>query len=265
MIAPREHFHRPRRELAPFVESIHWSESAEGGTYPLEHLPDGRSSLYFRLAGEGRGGLFVAGPRRKAHFKLAHRIPLQVRVVFRVGSALPFLGMPAPSSVGGMLPLAEFWGSAAAEIGEQLMEARAPELVIHALESALLERRRACDAFEPAAARLVRRVASLVTERVGPGAPLRLGLLAAELGVSERHLRRTFTEQVGLAPKQFARIMRLHRALRAEGDWSTRARLAGYYDQAHLIGEFRALLGITPEAHARGQGPAPQPCSAAPG
>ena len=75
--------------------------------------------------------------------------------------------------------------------------------------------------------------------------------VAAELGVSERHLRRVFRETVGVSPKAFARIARFHRALGAAREdaragWAGIAAAAGYYDQAHLIAEFRAIAGVTP-------------------
>jgi AraC-like DNA-binding protein len=43
----------------------------------------------------------------------------------------------------------------------------------------------------------------------------------------------------------------LQRAITASArsnDWSSIARDAGYYDQAHLIGDFRDLTGLTPNA-----------------
>jgi transcriptional regulator GlxA family with amidase domain len=77
--------------------------------------------------------------------------------------------------------------------------------------------------------------------------------VAVDLGVSERHLRRVFLETVGVSPKAFAQLARFHRALRAArqhapASWTSIAVAAGYYDQAHLIGEFRAIAGVTPRA-----------------
>jgi AraC-like DNA-binding protein len=77
--------------------------------------------------------------------------------------------------------------------------------------------------------------------------------VAADLGVSERHLRRVFRETVGVSPKSFAKLTRFERALRAAresaaGSWASIATAAGYYDQAHLIAEFRAIAGATPRA-----------------
>lgn len=73
--------------------------------------------------------------------------------------------------------------------------------------------------------------------------------VAEQLGVTGRHLRRAFTENVGIGPKEFARTVRLQRAMTMAAtsrDWARIAADAGYYDQAHLIGDFRQLVGLTP-------------------
>jgi AraC-like DNA-binding protein len=62
-----------------------------------------------------------------------------------------------------------------------------------------------------------------------------------------------FRDTVGVSPKAFARLARFRRALRAARDnapasWASIAASAGYYDQAHLIAEFRAIAGVTPRA-----------------
>lgn len=83
----------------------------------------------------------------------------------------------------------------------------------------------------------------------------RIGALCDELGVSPRHLSRRFGAQVGLGPKTVARQLRfaaLRRRLdtvgagAAQRSWTELALAAGYFDQAHLIREFRELAGITP-------------------
>src|SRR5258708_8290071 len=76
--------------------------------------------------------------------------------------------------------------------------------------------------------------------------------LFRSLGVTARHLRRAFTESVGIGPKEFARTVRLQRAVQTaaatSNDWGQIAADAGYYDQAHLISDFRELVGLTPGA-----------------
>jgi transcriptional regulator GlxA family with amidase domain len=77
--------------------------------------------------------------------------------------------------------------------------------------------------------------------------------LAERLGLSRRSLERRFRQQVGLLPKQLARVLRFQRALQmreqapADG-WPAIALECGYYDQAHLIRDFREFSGQTPAA-----------------
>lgn len=91
------------------------------------------------------------------------------------------------------------------------------------------------------------------------GGSVRVGDLAAETGWSGRHLASRFRAEIGLTPKAAARVIRFDRARQALlGHVRTRARRdggyqladlaadTGYFDQAHLAREFRALAGVPP-------------------
>jgi AraC-like DNA-binding protein len=80
-----------------------------------------------------------------------------------------------------------------------------------------------------------------------------IGELAEELGWSHRRLIARFREQIGLAPKTAARVLRFDRAVAAlrSARPPALAELAvecGYFDQAHLNRDFRELAGTTPTA-----------------
>jgi AraC-like DNA-binding protein len=78
---------------------------------------------------------------------------------------------------------------------------------------------------------------------------VRIETLCRELGWSRKRLAARFREEVGLAPKTAARLIRLERAteLAAAGvDWAEVAYACGYYDQSHLVNEFRQVTGATP-------------------
>lgn len=75
--------------------------------------------------------------------------------------------------------------------------------------------------------------------------------LAQSLDVSSRHLRREVRDALGLSPKTVARLLRFERVVLAadrleQPDWAALAADAGYFDQAHLIAEFRSLAGTSP-------------------
>ena len=78
-----------------------------------------------------------------------------------------------------------------------------------------------------------------------------VGMLAERIGRSRRHLTARFREQVGLAPKTFARVVRFSRAVdliqRGRGrPFVELAHECGYFDQAHFIRDFRDFAGTTP-------------------
>ena len=79
----------------------------------------------------------------------------------------------------------------------------------------------------------------------------RISDVAEEVGFSVRKLRGDFKEWVGLGPKAYARIHRLRRVIRsiAKGpvdNWAALAVEHGFFDQAHMVREFRSLSGTTP-------------------
>ncbi|MFL6300479.1 MAG: DUF6597 domain-containing transcriptional factor [Terriglobales bacterium] len=78
---------------------------------------------------------------------------------------------------------------------------------------------------------------------------VRIERLADEVNLSRRQLERCFSQEVGLSPKAFTRIIRFQNVFQAyesERDWVTVAHSCGYYDQAHLIQDFRELAGEPP-------------------
>jgi AraC-like DNA-binding protein len=75
-----------------------------------------------------------------------------------------------------------------------------------------------------------------------------------ETGMSKRALQRLFQRYVGVGPKWVIQRYRLHEAVeRLSAEDVDGAKLAaelGYADQAHLIHDFRQLVGTTPSGYA---------------
>jgi AraC-like DNA-binding protein len=83
------------------------------------------------------------------------------------------------------------------------------------------------------------------------GGCTRIGKLCEEIGITARQLQREFDRWIGIPVKFYCRVVRVNRALeyleRTSGpcDYAELAADLGYYDQAHLCGEFAELVGMT--------------------
>jgi AraC-like DNA-binding protein len=232
----------PLTSLGRFIETVEIQASDGERPVELERLPDGRTTLAFRALDSGERDLTVIGPRLRAVFKIATGVARVVIVRFKAGWSSTVFGVSANELTGRYVPLDALWGRDVAGLGDELLVARGVSDVIDRLSDAFARRGRAL--AEPASASLARRAIRLLE-----GDEIRVDRVAERLGVTARHLRRAFVESVGIGPKDFARTVRLQRAVRradTSRDWSRVATDTGYYDQAHLIGEFRDLVGLTP-------------------
>ncbi|TQN32812.1 AraC family transcriptional regulator [Haloactinospora alba] len=79
--------------------------------------------------------------------------------------------------------------------------------------------------------------------------------LAREVSWSRRHLNQRFGREMGVSPKRAARLVRFERCCRllraGNRDLARVAAECGYYDQAHLAGDWREFAGCSPTAWLR--------------
>jgi AraC-like DNA-binding protein len=232
--------------LSRFVE--HMCMAEDPAPRRISRLPDGRTLVVFRVHEGGRSGdLTVAGPRTRAHFKIASGVARWLVIELKRGWSTQLLGVPASTLTDRIVHLHDLWGAAASELCARLVAARSMPETLELLSQAFVAHTERT--IEPASARLARRaVRMLETENV------QIANVADRLGVTSRHLRRAFLDNIGVGPKDFARAVRLQRVVEHAGpsaDWGRIAANTGYYDQAHLISDFRELVGVTPGAFAK--------------
>lgn len=168
---------------------------------------------------------------------------------FHPGGAVALLGMPADDVRDHDVPLDALWGADAIALHDRLLAEKTPQGRLDLLEKALLQRARVDLRIHPVMRTALRQLDQTDT-------PVEVGDLAARFGWSDRHFIRSFSEQVGITPKAYGRIRRFQAALRRirtgrPNNWADVAAECGYYDQAHLIRDFRAFSGLTPAAYAR--------------
>jgi transcriptional regulator GlxA family with amidase domain len=115
-------------------------------------------------------------------------------------------------------------------------------------ETFLLKRLGAVKPFHP-----VQVAAAAILIRHGQ---VHLDDLVRETGLSQRQFERKFIEQVGMSPKLYCRVSRLNYALRLKEErpdcpWTDITYEAGYFDQMHLIRDFKLLTAATPSEFVR--------------
>jgi AraC-like DNA-binding protein len=135
-------------------------------------------------------------------------------------------------------------GGAAFETQERMQAARTWQERFTVIDRLLL--RRLADTDHRPAPELVRAWDLLLRS----GGSISVSALAEEVGWSERRLSGRFRTEIGLSPKAVARVVRFDRARRlyvaSPGSLADLAARTGYFDQAHLAREFRALAGCSP-------------------
>jgi AraC-like DNA-binding protein len=80
---------------------------------------------------------------------------------------------------------------------------------------------------------------------------IRAWTLAERSGLGDRYFRRRFIEHVGMSPKHYAKVARFGFALslkteRPAQTWAAISQQAGYFDQMHLVKDFKALTESPP-------------------
>ncbi|GAA0228452.1 AraC family transcriptional regulator [Actinomadura nitritigenes] len=188
-------------------------------------------------------GSFVAG-MQDGHGEYTtpggqHGIQLDVTPL----GAYTLLGVPMARITNAAVELPDLLGPGAAALVERLAETPSWAARFDLMDAFLLRRLEIGPVPDPEVARAWRLLD-------GTGGAVGVARLAEEVGWSRRHLTQRFTEQAGLPPKVMGRVLRFQRAVgllsRGGPGPGEAAAACGFYDQAHLNREFRALAGCTP-------------------
>lgn len=265
----------PLPHLRPFVRLL-WASAPDGALAQRpgarEHvLPTGGMHLVFRLGGpplrlfrddtDAHGftvGHAVVGGTRCAFF--VRDVSLETRsvgVMLQPGAARALLGAPEDALADAHTPLDALWGADAGFALEQLHGAGSLARQLAVVEALLTARlaERAMHGLHPAVAHALSSLASAGAHGDAAQAGA-ISALVAHSGYSHRRFIALFRGMTGLAPKQYARMLRFARvlaqfALNPAQPWVDLALQAGYNDQAHFNRDFCAIAGMRPQAYRR--------------
>ncbi len=171
-------------------------------------------------------------------------------VAFSARGTFPWLGERMEALSDRIIALADALGDGALRLRERLLNTPSLEARFACVERWLLARLKPRTIVHPAVRWAVDRIAA-------SGGRMPIEELATQTGFTRKHLGNLFQQQVGVSPKSLARIHRFRGALgllnAADGQvpWAALAEQCGYYDQSHLINEFRRFTGFSPVELAR--------------
>jgi len=245
---------QPTPALAQFVECF-WTLEKDGSTaaaQPERLLPDGCVELILNFGERFREHKDDGKAERQPQHLLVGQMTRPILITptgsvqllgirFHPGGTLPFFRIPMQELTNRVTDLEAL----SSEFQNDLVrsaEETSSLLKVAAVEKLLVERARSCKHDS--------RLVSLVTKLVQNGGQVSVDQLAMDAGVSSRQLERRFLFEVGIGPKLLSRILRFQQIFRAvdrhDEGWAAVAADCGYYDQAHLIRDFREFARQTP-------------------
>jgi AraC-like DNA-binding protein len=243
--------------LRPFVRSYAGYWDAATSPYQVRVIPTGHASVVISLAepfaqvrrsgapgaGSGRIGSLVVGLEDRPAICEHPGGQEAIRLEFTPLGAYRLFAVPMGELTNHVVELHDILGPGARELVERLAVTRYWAARFDLLDAALLARL----GLGPDPAPEVSHAWQLLASTAGT---IPIARITSEVGWSQKHLIRRFTEQIGLTPKTSARVLRFHRAAgmlaRGGSSLADTSAACGFYDQAHLSREFRALADTTP-------------------
>lgn len=254
-------FHIPAAPFDSFIESILYLRDEGDITNQIERLlPDGNVVLIIDLTAEPKyiydddthapvqacRNAWFSGVQSKGLLIPGGQDCDQMVVTFKKGRSFPFLRMPL-TEVAGIVVDTDLVMPGISSLREALLHCRTPRDKVTCAEQFFI--REYLGRLEENAC-----VDYAVQRIVAEPDAVTMSSLTDDIGYSQKHFIHLFKQHVGVAPKNFLRIMRFNKTLTEisaaqEIDWPALALDCGYYDQSHFIGDFKKFSGYTPEEY----------------
>jgi AraC-like DNA-binding protein len=195
---------------------------------------------------------FFMGPMTRIKWGRTHGPCLLFGVCFQPGGAMPWVNGSAHEMTDCSVSVDDIWGLGSRCIVDRI---RSEAMTLDTAAPAL--NRYFQDLFPGAlrGQRLVDRAMEMIRKTNGR---VSVEQMARKMGITRRHLERVFRRYAGPSPKMMCRIFRFSHFLHLlmgslDRSWVSLSLKAGFFDQAHLIRDFRLFAGHSPDAFIRKQ------------
>ncbi len=155
--------------------------------------------------------------------------------------------LPAAEFVNKLYHLNEVFGNEAGRLNEALQNADGIQQMADLTDAFLLRflvRQKRSENFHDG-------ITFVANELFSNSRLLSIEQYAAKAAMSVRNFGRRFTEQTGVSPKFYCRLLRFNNAIteklkHPQQNWTSVAYECGYYDQMHLIKDFKEFANASP-------------------
>ncbi len=165
-------------------------------------------------------------------------------IQIRPGQAYNFFEFPLNEITNQIIELEDIWGTGFGELRERILEAAEPSDKITITEKYLT------DLFEKQNS--TKKIIDYTVAKINSCSSfIEIKKLQNEIGISHKHFIHLFEKNIGVTPKYFLRLMKFQKVLSSINfqkkiNWAQLACNSGYYDQSHLINEFKKFTGFSP-------------------
>lgn len=251
-------FYTPHTMLQEFINCImivHMEVDKTDAPIISPYPPSPQNSLFFYINDpikmqKDMAKPFILQPRSVLVGPQLNRVTLDVnrshkavRVGFHPGGLYRLLGISMAAMVDESYDAIDVFGNELQELNNRLPEAVNFDEIHELIEKFLLKKvstlKKALP-FDLAMLELLRLNGNVSIEKIASLACLSL-----------RQFERVSKERIGVPPKLFARLIRFSKAYRlressASLSWTSIAHECGYFDQMHLIRDFKEFAGVAP-------------------
>jgi|SRR5579872_7223422 len=247
---PAGKFRHVRRSPSP--ELAHWidhywlvSWDLRGcDPYVAETVPHPNFQVVFEKDHSLVSGVFTSKFLRKLEGR-SHVFGIK----FNPGGFRPFLKAPASSLADRTIPVRRIFGKAVNALEAVLVSSCQEDEMVEAANAFFCARIPEPDKMIELAGQIVRRILEERDIKT-------VDDLVSRTNIGKRSLQRVFNEYVGVSPKWVIRRYRLHELVERLNsgeplDWPDLALELGYFDQAHLINDFKSIIGHSPTQYQR--------------
>jgi AraC-like DNA-binding protein len=250
----------PPKELSPYIKHYLFLDDTETAVQKFRLFSDGNTGIVFSVKSKLISGInkyevkeylpasFLYGQLNGFKDLYSENEITLIIVVFQPNGIHQLLGIPANEFHDAIIPVEDIFDEKITALQESLFQQNNSirTQLLNSFFKSLIAAKPASNQF------IIDHSLHFIINNKGQ---FSIKQLVEYTGYTERHLERKFKECIGLNPKRFGNVVRLHHFLKLLKDKPDDTNLtticydAGFSDQSHLIKEFRKHTGITPKEY----------------